>query len=75
MKKILFSILPFIAILLFGSIGYMNLGARSFLDGLYMTVITITTVGYGEVIPLGPAGRIFTIVLILIGMGYVLFIL
>ena len=39
------------------------------LDGLYMTIITITTVGYQEVHPLSEAGRIFTIFLILRGIG------
>ncbi len=40
-----------------------------FLDAVYMTVITITTVGYGEIRPLSPAGRIFTTVLIILGFG------
>ncbi len=41
----------------------------SFLDALYMTVITISTVGYGEVKPLDDHGRIFTIGLIILGVG------
>jgi voltage-gated potassium channel len=41
----------------------------SFIDALYMTVITITTVGYGEVKPLDNAGRLFTIGLIFTGVG------
>jgi voltage-gated potassium channel len=45
-----------------------------FLDSLYMTVITITTVGYNESIPLDGKGRIFTIFLILIGVGFVLYV-
>ena len=47
----------------------------SFFDALYMTVTTITTVGYGELHQLSKAGRIFTVFLILSGfggMGYVL---
>ena len=68
------SILLLIAILLFGTFGYMLVEDSFFLDGLYMTVITITTVGYGEVMPLSPAGRIFTIVLILIGVTFVLYV-
>ena len=57
-----------------GVAGYMLLGglgtgqAWSFLDALYMTVITLATVGYGETHPLGPAGRIFTVFLIIGGM-------
>jgi hemerythrin-like metal-binding protein len=41
------------------------------LDALYMTIITITTIGFGEVRPLSPAGRVFTIFLIASGIGVV----
>ncbi len=61
-------------ILIFGAFGYMLLEGSSFLDGLYMTLITISTVGYGEVVHLSAAGRIFTMVLILVGVGFVMFV-
>ena len=67
--------LQFLCILLFGTVGYMFLGGGSFLDSLYMTVITVTTVGFEEVVPLGPGGRLFTIVLILVGVGFVLYVI
>lgn len=67
-------ILLFLGILLFGALGYMLLSHCSFLDGLYMTVITITTVGYSEIVPMTPATKVFTIVLILIGVGFVLYV-
>jgi voltage-gated potassium channel len=44
-------------------------------DALYMTVTTVTTVGYSEVRPLSPAGRAFTIVLILTGVGTLFYVL
>ena len=47
----------------------------SFLDGLYMTITTITTVGFMEIHPLSFAGRIFTIFLIIGGVGGALYIL
>jgi voltage-gated potassium channel len=52
-------------------------GRYSFVDIAYMTVITLTTVGFGEVIDLStsPAGRIFTIFLILGGVGSILYLL
>lgn len=57
------------ALLGIGTAGYMVLENMSPVDALYMTVITISTVGFGEVIPLSPPGRLFTIVMILGGAG------
>jgi voltage-gated potassium channel len=59
----------------FGTAGYMTIEHWNFLDSLYMTVITIATVGFGEVHPLTSAGRIFTIVLTLLGVGTAFYIL
>ncbi len=56
-----------------GISGYMLIERWSFLDSFYMTVITIASVGYMEVNPLSPQGRIFTIFLIIFGMGVLLF--
>jgi voltage-gated potassium channel len=58
-----------------GTAGYMLITHMGFLAALFMTVTTITTVGYGEVEPLGPAGRWFSIVLILGGVGLSLYTL
>jgi voltage-gated potassium channel len=52
-----------------GVAGYMIVERMSLLDALYMTVITISTVGYGEVKPLSGEGKVFTIMLIVLGMG------
>jgi voltage-gated potassium channel len=52
-----------------GVIGYMIIDGWSFIDSLYMTIITITTVGYLEVHPQGPLGRAFTMLLLLAGTG------
>ncbi len=52
-----------------GTAGYMVLERYSFLDALFMTVITLGSVGYGEVKPLDTAGTVFTILLILFGLG------
>jgi voltage-gated potassium channel len=52
-----------------GTTGYMLLEGMSFIDAIFMTVITITTVGYAEVKPLDTAGRLFTMGLIFTGVG------
>lgn len=49
----------------FGSLGYMMLEGWNFADGFFMTVITLSTVGYGETHELSPLGRWFTAALIL----------
>lgn len=51
-----------------GTIGYRLIEGWPLLDGLYMAVVTLTTVGFREVHPLSTAGRIFTIGLILTGV-------
>ena len=61
-----------VLILLFGTIGFMSIEGGSPLDSLFMTVITITTVGYDQVMPLHPMGKVFAIILIFMGVGFVL---
>ncbi len=57
------------ATLAFGTAGFVWLSGYPLFDALYMSVITITTVGYGEVHPLTRSGRIFNTFLLLIGAG------
>lgn len=59
----------FIASLLIGTFGYMLLEGYKFIEAFYMTVITISTVGFTEVEPLSRAGRLFTSFLILANIG------
>ena len=61
-NKTLFLVVTILAI---GTIGYMLLSQYSFVDALYMTVITVTTVGFGELRPFSPEEKVFTIFLIL----------
>ena len=58
-----------IAILAAGAVGYAVIEGMSWIDALYMTVITLSTVGFGEVQPLSEAGWVFTIVLIVAGVS------
>jgi voltage-gated potassium channel len=62
-------------ILAVGTAGYVLISGVSFLDALYMTIISVTTVGYREIIPLTTPGKIFTIVLIVFGLGIVFYFL
>ncbi len=73
-KHLLISASLAIIILITGTLGYMLIEDWSFLDALYMTVITISTVGYSEVNPVHPAGRVFTIGLVFIGVGFTLYV-
>ena len=61
-----------LAILLTGTLGYHFIERCNLLDSLYMTVITVATVGYREVVDLSPAGKVFTMLLIVVGFGTML---
>jgi voltage-gated potassium channel len=63
------------ALIALGTVGYVLLEGWSVLDALYMTVITITTVGYREVGPLDGDGKVFTMVLLLFGVGTAFYLL
>ena len=54
-----------------GTVGYMVVEGWGFLDAFYMTVLTISTVGYGEVHPLSITGKFLSILIILSGVGSV----
>ncbi|MGZ4756576.1 MAG: potassium channel family protein [Acidimicrobiia bacterium] len=61
-----------LVVLVVGTAGYVILGF-SVLDAAYQTVTTVSTVGFREVEPLSPAGQVFTMVLILVGVGAALY--
>jgi voltage-gated potassium channel len=65
-------ILPFLlmsVLIIIGTFGYMIIEGYNLLDAFYMTIITVATVGYGEVEPLSAAGKIFTSFLIMTSFG------
>lgn len=64
-----------VVVIALGTLGYYLVEGWSFTDSLFMTVTTVTTVGYGEVHPLSRSGRIFTICLMLVGVGTVAYAL
>lgn len=67
-NKIYLAVTLLIVTLAVGIFGYRWIAYYSWVDALYMTVITITTVGFGEVMPLTPEAKIFTIILILLSV-------
>lgn len=74
MRKVIVCLSGTILLLLFGAFGYMLIEGARFSEGLYMTMITITAVGFAETIHLSDPGRYFTMLLILLGVGFVMFI-
>lgn len=68
-SRVILSFLLIVIPITIGIVGYMTIENFSFLDALYMSVITIATVGFGETNPLSDAGRIFTIFLIISNLG------
>ncbi len=53
----------------------MAIEGFSFLDARYQTITAATTAGFGEINPLGSAGRVFTIVIIILGVIVILYVL
>jgi voltage-gated potassium channel len=73
-RRLILAATLFVALTLFGTVGYMVLGDASALDALYMTVITVAAVGYDETVMLEGAARLFTLVLIVMGVGSITFV-
>ncbi|MFN0120497.1 MAG: potassium channel family protein [Blastocatellia bacterium] len=74
-KRLYYPIIAILALILIGTLGYQIIEGWSWFDGLYMTIITLATIGYGEVNLLSTAGRVFTLLLIMLGVtmfGYLL---
>lgn len=73
-NKITLSLLLLSVTIIIGALGFSFIDKYPLVDALYMSVITITTVGFGEIYPLSEWGRLFTVVLILLGfvvLGFV----
>lgn len=73
--RILRIIFFIVAVFLVGIFGYMMLEGYTLLEAFYMTAITLTTTGFAEVRPLSTAGRLFTVVLLFLGVGVLAFAL
>lgn len=76
-KRLYILLIAILLVVMTGSTGYFILfgGKEAFIDRIYMTIISLTTVGYGEVLEIAgnvPA-QIFTMILITFGMGVILY--
>jgi hypothetical protein len=56
-------------VFLLGVVGSMSLEGFSFVDALYYTTVTVATVGYGDIHPVTPAGKVLAVVMIMVGVG------
>jgi len=68
------ALLIFLALAVIGTAGYMLIEHWGFLDSIYMTVITISTVGFREIAIPSKGGKIFTMIIIVCGLGAVVYV-
>ena len=71
LRQLRLAILSLIALVVLGTAGYITIEGWSPLDSLYMTIITLATIGYREIEPLTTEGKIFTMILIVFGVTVV----
>ena len=68
-QRLAYALVSLLLIIMGGTAGYMTIEKWGFLDSVYMTVLTLSTVGYGEVHPLSYSGKVLSIFLIITGVG------
>ncbi len=62
-------LLVFVGIMVVGTVGFALLEDKPFLDAAYFVIVTMATVGYGDIVPFTKAGRVFAILLVVTGVG------
>lgn len=73
-KQQVMTVLLAVFLIALGTAGYMLIEGWALMDALYMTGITLTTVGFGEVRPMSQTGRVFTLILIFLGGGFFFYV-
>lgn len=68
-KHFIISVVTFILIIIVGAYAYSNIEGWSGLDSLYFVVVTVTTIGYGDLVPQTNLGKIFTIFFSFLGIS------
>jgi voltage-gated potassium channel len=71
---LIYALVALMALFIYGIIGSMYIMHLDIINSLYYTVITIATVGYGDIIPVTPVQKLFTITLVLGGVGLVAYV-
>ncbi|SCY70404.1 voltage-gated potassium channel [Desulfoluna spongiiphila] len=74
LKQVVISVILLMLIITVGIGGFMTIEGWGITDAAYMTLITITTVGFGEIHPLSPVGRHFTMVIIVLGTSFFIYV-
>jgi len=72
-RKLAIAIIVLLSMLLMGTIGFHYLEGWGFLESFYATVVTLSTVGYGDFLPRSKEGMLFTVFLIIVGVGTMLY--
>ncbi len=74
-RRFVFPGIALLGVLALGTAGYVLIEGMSVVDALYLTAVTVSTVGYGDIVPVTHAGKLFTVALIMTGVGTVLYLL
>ncbi|MGD1118033.1 MAG: potassium channel family protein [Dehalococcoidales bacterium] len=69
LKRLRYLLLLPVAVVIAGTIGFMLIQKLSFLDAFYFTITTISTVGYGDILPTTAGAKVFAIIIIIFGIG------
>ena len=74
-KHLILSILIFILVIVLGAYAYRGVEGWRLLDSFYFVAVTVTTIGYGEIVPVTDTGKIFTIFYSFFGVGMAFYFL
>ena len=75
LRHVLIAVSLLVSVVIIGAVGFMYIEGLTLLHALYLAIATVTTVGYGDFVPLTPEGKIFTAGLIIAGVGVALYVL
>ncbi|KAF5428951.1 voltage-gated potassium channel [Candidatus Methanophagaceae archaeon] len=75
LRHVLIAVSLLVSVVMIGAVGFMYIEGLEPLNALYLAIATVTTVGYGDIVPLTPEGKIFTAGLIIAGVGVALYVL